>query len=98
MARELEAAMTRLTAALAALDGAVARHLDIDGRTRDLETELQIMGEDRARLALELDSATVRLARLQSATDHVERRVQLAVVAIRTVLGGDEAASAAGRA
>ena len=94
MARELDAAMTRLHAALGSLDSAVARHLDIDGRTRDLETELQIMGEDRARLALELESTTARLARVQGATDHVERRVQLAVVAIRDVLGHAEARQA----
>lgn len=98
MARELDAAMTRLAAALSALDAAVGRHLDVDGRTRDLETELQIMGEDRARLAQELESSTARLARLQNATGHVERRVQLAVGAIREVLERDEPAAALGRA
>jgi uncharacterized protein YicC (UPF0701 family) len=87
----LDDALKRLDAAVSALEGAVRRRLEAERRRGDLETELQIMQDDRARLAVELDGTTARLARVETATQDVSRRVQLAVGAIRTVLDGREA-------
>ncbi len=87
----LDDALKRLDAAVSALEGAVRRRLEAERRRGDLETELQIMQDDRARLAVELDGTAARLARVEAATQDVSRRVQLAVGAIRTVLDGRDA-------
>jgi hypothetical protein len=82
----LQEAMKRLETALGALEATVGRRLDLERRRGDLETELQIMQDDRARLAVELESATARLERLERATGDVGRRVHTAVGAVREVL------------
>jgi hypothetical protein len=90
----LEQATKRLEAALGALEATVGRRLDLERRRGDLETELQIMQDDRARLAVELESATARLEQLESATCDVNRRVHRAIGAVREVLDRAEAAAA----
>ena len=79
-------ALARLEAALGLLEAAVARRLDGERSRGDLETELQIMQDDRARLAGELDGATARLRRSEAAVDDVERRLGRAVGAVESVL------------
>jgi hypothetical protein len=87
MTPELDEALGRLSAALGQLEVAVGRRLDIDNRRADLETELQLMGDDRARLAVDLESATARLHRLEAATDHIGRRLHVAIGTLRDVVG-----------
>jgi hypothetical protein len=87
----LEDATKRLEAALGTLEATVGRRLDLERRRGDLETELQIMQDDRARLAVELESATARLEQVESATGDVSRRVHRAIGAVREVLGRAEA-------
>lgn len=82
----LNDALKRLDAALGLLEAAVGRRLEVERRRGDLETELQIMQDDRARLAVDLDGAMARLHRAEAATEDVERRVALAMDAVRTVL------------
>ncbi len=79
--------MKRLEAALGLLDAAATRRLEAERRRGDLETELQIMQDDRARLAVELDGTMARLHRVEAAANDVSRRVERAVGAIRDVLG-----------
>lgn len=86
MAAERDAALARLEASLGLLERAVERHFDVDRRSSDLETELQIMGDDRARLAVDLESATARLAAVESAAEHVGLRVRRAIGTLREVL------------
>jgi hypothetical protein len=50
------------------------------------------MQDDRARLALELESAQSRLHRVEAATGDVTKRVDRAVGSIRDVLARAEAA------
>lgn len=90
MGAELDAAVTRLQASLGFLETAVGRHFAGDRRSGDLETELQIMGDDRARLAVDLESATARLATVESVAAHVEGRVQNAIGALQDVLAVTE--------
>jgi chromosome segregation ATPase len=93
MAPSLDEAARRLEAALGQLEASVNRRLEIDRRRSDLETELQIMQDDRARLAVELESATLRLQQVEAAADDVGRRVRRATGAVREVLAeaeGDE--------
>ena len=86
MAASLEEALRRLDGAIGQLEAAVSRRLDIERRRGDLETELQIMQDDRARLAVELDGATARLNRAESAARDVGERVHRAVGSIQDVL------------
>jgi uncharacterized protein YicC (UPF0701 family) len=86
MSLTLDDAMKRLENALGLLEASVSRRLDAERRRGDLEIELQIMQDDRARLAVELDAALTRLNRVEAATQDVEQRVGLAIVAIQDVL------------
>ena len=94
MAASLDDAMKRLDGALGLLEAAVTRRLEAARRRGDLETELQIMQDDRARLAVELDGTMARLHRVEAAASDVGRRVERAVGAIREVLGRAGGASA----
>jgi predicted nucleic acid-binding Zn-ribbon protein len=82
----LEEAGKRLEAALTLLEIAIGRRFDTASRRGDLETELQIMQDDRARLAVELDGASARLAQVEAASEDVGQRVERAIGAIRQVL------------
>jgi len=90
----LDDAVRRLEAALGALEATLGRRLDLERRRGDLETELQIMQDDRARLAVELESAGARLARMEAATADVGRPVHRAIGAVRDVLERADAAPA----
>lgn len=90
MALTLDDAMKRLDQAVGLLEAAVSRRLETERRRGDLETELQIMQDDRARLAVELDGALTRLDRAESAADDVGQRVRLAMGAIESVLARAE--------
>jgi Domain of unknown function (DUF4164) len=94
MASTLDEAVKRLENALGLLEATVARRLDVEKRRGDLETELQIMQDDRARLAVELDGALTRLHRFEAAAGHVGERVRRAIGAIEDVLAGTEESGA----
>src|SRR5205085_1635327 len=57
MANTIEDALQRLDGAVGQLEFAIARRVESERRRGDLDTELQIMQDDRARLAMELDGA-----------------------------------------
>ena len=96
MAVSLEEALKRLNGALGQLELAVARRLDAEHRRGDVDTELQIMQDDRARLAGELDGALARLDRMEAATQDVSRRVSRAAAVVRDVLERAGAGAAGG--
>ena len=98
MAASLDDALRRLESALGLLEAAVTRRLDVERRRGDLETELQIMQDDRARLAVELDGTVARLHRVEAVTEDVSRRVQRAAGVIRDVLERVEAVDEVGGA
>ena len=85
MADTLDDALQRLDGAVGQLEFAIAR-LEGERRRGDLDTELQIMQDDRARLAVELDGALARLARMEAATQDVGRRVKRAAAVVREVV------------
>jgi predicted nucleic acid-binding Zn-ribbon protein len=87
MTLTLDDAVKRLENALGSLEASVSRRLDVERRRGDLETELQIMQDDRARLAVELDGALTRLGRFEAATDDIRQRIRVAMGEIRDVLG-----------
>jgi hypothetical protein len=92
MAAALDEAMKRLEDAVGLLEASVSRRLDLERRRGDLETELQIMQDDRARLAVELDGALARLHRYEAAVDDIGQRVRFAIGTIEDVLAHAEEA------
>jgi uncharacterized protein YicC (UPF0701 family) len=88
MTNALEDAMRRLDGALSHLEASVNRRLDSERRRGDLETELQVMQDDRARLAVELDATAARLEQVEAVAEDVDQRVQRAIGAMREVLAG----------
>lgn len=86
MSSPLDDALKRLDTALGLLEASVTRRLDAEKRRGDLETELQIMQDDRVRLAAELEGADERLKRLEVVTKDVGERVRRSSEVIRTIL------------
>ena len=82
----LDDALKRLDVALGLLEGSISRRLEAEKRRGDLETELQLMQDDRARLAGELDGVLTRLQRYEAATDDISQRVRIAIGTIQSVL------------
>jgi hypothetical protein len=86
MTLQLDDALKKLDNALNLLEAAVARRFEAEKSRGDLATELQIMQDDRTRLAMELDAALSRLRRFETVTEDVSRRVRSAMGAVKTVL------------
>lgn len=84
---DLADAMAALETSLRALEGATQRRLELEHQRGDLETELAIMQDDRARLAVDLDGAQAKLGALEKAAEHADQRLQAAISAIRGLLG-----------
>jgi hypothetical protein len=84
--RSVEASLARLDQAIGRLEVSVARRLDVDRSLGALETELQRLGDDRSKLALDLDTSAARSARLEEANREVSRRLVAAMESIRAVL------------
>jgi Domain of unknown function (DUF4164) len=82
----LEPPLKRLRAALDLLEAAVERWLRQEGVRLDVQEELALMQDDRARLATELDGALERNRGLAAANMEAARRVERAGAAIRAVL------------
>lgn len=82
----VDAAFDQLDGALASLEQAVERRLAGERTITGLEEELYRLGEDRSRLAGDLDDALARAGRLEDANREVSRRLVSAMESIRTVL------------
>lgn len=87
----LNRAQRRLALALDALEAAVRRRQETDRSLATLEAELSVLGQDRSRLAQELDRAQARAARLEVTAGTVSERLDMAVDTIRTILDADRA-------
>jgi hypothetical protein len=86
----IAAASQRLTLALDALDAAAERHWEEGRSEQKLATQIHALGDDRARLASELDSAIARSRALEDANREVGQRIAAAIQAIRGVLGSED--------
>jgi hypothetical protein len=85
----LAEALKRLGDAVSALERASVRRLELDRRGGDLPTELALMQDDRARLAVELDGTLARVARLERVAGDVDERLAAALEKVETVLSGE---------
>lgn len=82
----LDAALAELDRAMERLEAAVGRRLAGERTLTGMEDELARLGEDRSRLALDLDGAVARAGRLEDANREVSRRLVAAMESIRAVL------------
>ncbi len=72
----LDAALQRLASALDQLEAASERRAKADAARGDLEEELNVMQDDRSRLAVELDAALARNRSLTLANSEVQKRLE----------------------
>lgn len=82
----IEAATKRLHAALDRLTDALERRRDMDRHQEALAAQLHAMGNDRARLAAELDLSQGQVAEVGEVGREVMRRLDIAMGTIRDVL------------
>jgi hypothetical protein len=82
----IEIARRRLAVALDALDAACERRGDADRRQEALIEQVHALGDDRARLASELDHATARGRGLETANREVAERLAAAIDTINGIL------------
>jgi NAD-dependent DNA ligase len=83
----IDGATRRLQSALQALEAVLERRLEEDHRQAELADQIHAIGVDRSRLACELDGAVARSRRLETANREVAERLEVAIDAIRTLLG-----------
>ncbi|MBX9757813.1 MAG: DUF4164 domain-containing protein [Beijerinckiaceae bacterium] len=82
----LDAALKRLADALESLEAADERRAAAERGRADLEEELGVMQDDRARLAAELDGALASSRSLTLATADVNGRLERAEAMLRDLL------------
>ena len=85
----IEDATRRLVLALEALEEATERRCDADRAERALADQVHALGNDRARLASDLDEATARTRALETANREVAQRIDQAIETIRDALEFD---------
>ena len=82
----LDHALSRLEGALGQLEAAARRRLEAERGRANLETELTLMQDDRARLAVELDGTMATLGHVQGAAEEVDRRLDKAMTALHEMI------------
>ncbi len=86
----IEAASRRLAHALDALDAAAEGQREAARNEEALTAQIHALGDDRARLAGELDSAVSRSRALEAANREVAKRIETAIETIRGMLGSED--------
>ena len=88
----LDASLKRLSASLDQLEASAARLGKAGAEKRDLVDTLNLMQDDRGRLAGDLDAALARTQTLERATDEVAARLGDAGLTLRRWLATTEGA------
>jgi hypothetical protein len=86
----IDAASRRLALALDALAAAVERRREADRGADALTDQLHALGNDRSRLAAELDAVAARARALQTTNHEVAQRLDAAIDTIRSVLAANQ--------
>jgi hypothetical protein len=86
----VDAAARRLTSALAALDAAVDRRIEIEHDRPKLAEQVHALDADRSRLAADLDNQIARTRRLEAANRDIAHRLDVAMQNIHSVLDGNK--------
>ena len=75
--------------ALDALEAAAERRRDGDRSSDGLNAQVHALGDDRSRLAADLDAAAARARAMVTANREVARRLDAAIDTIRSVLAAN---------
>ncbi len=86
----IEAASRRLALALDALDAVAERRREAARGEDATVVQIHTLGDDRARLAGELDHAMARARALEIANREVAERIARTIETIRGLVGGEE--------
>jgi ABC-type transporter Mla subunit MlaD len=86
----VEAASRRLALALDALDAAAERQREAARGAQALSAQIHSLGDDRARLASELDEAMARTRALERANREVAQRIAAVIESIRGTLATEQ--------
>ena len=82
----MDHALEKLEAALARLDGSLDNLFEQSGDPAILRRELQVMTDDRARMAEDLDAALAREAELQALADEASTALGTAIQEVKAAL------------
>ena len=85
----LDKAADRLSVAIERLEAAVGQRPGVKVDKGNLETEIQVLGADRARLADLLDKSEAKASRLANVNRDVSNKLVEAMETIRSVLQAD---------
>lgn len=86
MSTGLNQAAEKLNLAIERLEATIGRQARIQGDKASLETEIQVLGADRARLADLLDKSEAKASRLDAINRDVSHKLVEAMETIRSVL------------
>ncbi|MDT3683555.1 MAG: DUF4164 family protein [Pseudorhodoplanes sp.] len=86
----IETATRRLALALDALEAAVERRREADHGEERLVAQLHALGNDRSRLATELDAAAAHAKQLETTNREIARRLDIAIDNVRTVIEAND--------
>ena len=89
MSTDVPNAISDLDAALDRLQTVIEQRRELDARNDALESDVQALSADRARLADRLDKAEARAASLENANRDVSRRIVGAMENIRSAMAAD---------
>lgn len=87
----IEAAARRLNTAVEALEVALTRQDVVERAEGDVQQELQILQNDRSRLAQELDTVKERAERLERVNEQVDQRLESAIAVIEEMIQNSRA-------
>ena len=86
MATGVDQAAERLSLAIDRLEATIGRQIGVQADRASLETEIQVLGADRARLADLLDKSEAKATRLDTINRDVSHKLVEAMETIRSVL------------
>lgn len=86
MATGVDQALEKLNLAIDRLEATIGGRAEVRVDKTNLETEIQALGADRARLADLLDKSEAKASRLESANRDVSRKLVEAMETVRSVL------------
>ena len=82
----IDAAARRLALALDSLQATVVRKREAERGGGEMAAQFHALGNDRARLAAELDGTAAQVRKLQTANREVVRRIDVAIGSIKSLL------------
>ena len=86
----IDAVIRRLQLALDALEAALERRVEAGRRDAMLANQVHTLDADRSRLASELDTATARARKLETANRDIAQRLDTAIESIRSVISAQK--------